>query len=150
MIENIFKKIYLPCAFLKNIKSCRRNLDIPLFLRKAMDYFGKARGLLIASVFMISFPFFDVYAKETSILNPLKATTFTELINDIAGWIFMIAIPLATLMFLIGGFMFMVSGGNEQKVAQAKRLMIWSAVGLAVCLVGSGFTSIIKQLLGAN
>lgn len=83
-----------------------------------------------------------------SISNPLNATSFDELINNIAYWIFNIAIPLSVLMFLIGGFMFLVSGGNEQRVTQAKKLMIWSAVGLAICLIGSGFTSMIRQLIG--
>ena len=85
-----------------------------------------------------------------SISNPLNATSFTGLISGIANWVFMIAIPLATLMFLIGGFMFMTSGGNDQRVTQAKKTMLWAAVGLAVCLIGAGFTSIIRQLLGAN
>jgi len=44
----------------------------------------------------------------------------------------------------------MVSGGNEQKVTQARKTMIWAAVGLAICLIGAGFTSIIRELLGAN
>lgn len=85
-----------------------------------------------------------------SITNPLNATSFTELINDLAAWIFMIAIPLATLMFLIGGFMFMVSGGNEEKITRAKKTMLWSAVGLAICLIGAGFTYIIGEILGVE
>ena len=114
--------------------------------------------LFILSLSFFGFFSLSVFANGTttpptggigSITNPLNATSFKALINDIAGWIFMIAIPLATLMFLIGGFMFLVSGGNEQKVTQAKKTMIWAAVGLAICLIGAGFTSIIRQLLGA-
>lgn len=123
MIKNIFKKTYL--------------LIILVFV------FG-----------LISLPITVIRAAlpppTDSISNPLKSTSFTALINDIAYWVFLLAIPLATLMFLIGGFMFMVSGGNEQRVTQAKKTMLWAAVGLAICLIGAGFTSIIKQLLGAN
>jgi len=113
----------------------------------------KKSCLLIVLVLIFEFSFLNVYANGVtggSIENPLNAKSFIDLINKIAGWIFMIAIPLATLMFLIGGFMFMISGGNEQKVTQAKRTMLWSAVGLAICLIGAGFTSIIKELLGVK
>ena len=115
--------------------------------------------LLIIPVFVFGISIINVYATNGdspppneggSISNPLNATSFDQLISDIAYWIFLLAIPLATLMFLIGGFMFMVSGGNEQRVTQAKKTMLWSAVGLAICLIGAGFTSIIRQLLGAN
>ncbi len=115
----------------------------------------KKTYLLIIPVLIFGFPISKIYANGEeeeggSISNPLNATSFNELIVGIATWIFWIAIPLATLMFLIGGFMFMVSGGNEQKVTQARKTMIWAAVGLAICLIGAGFTSIIRELLGAN
>jgi len=79
--------------------------------------------------------------------NPLGTTNFAELVSRIAAWVFNIAIALATVVFLWGGLQFLVSGGNEQKVAQAKRTMLWAAIGLGVCLIGSGFTQLIRQLL---
>lgn len=115
----------------------------------------KKTYLLIIPVLVFGFSVINVRANgETeeggSISNPLNSTSFDELISAIAYWIFIIAIPLATLMFLIGGFIFMVSGGSEEKVTQAKKTMLWAAVGLAICLIGAGFTSIIRELLGAN
>ena len=109
--------------------------------------------ILILGFLAIGIPLIGIKADappDTEIENPLGAESFTELVNDIAGWIFMLAIPLATVMFLIGGFQFLVSGGNEEKVTQAKKTMLWAAVGLAVCLIGAGFTSLIKQLLGVS
>lgn len=82
--------------------------------------------------------------------NPLNTNSFTDLINKLAGWIFMLAIPLATLMFMIGGFQFLVSGGSEEKVTSAKKTMIWAAIGLIVCLIGAGFTGIIKEIFGVK
>ncbi|MFH1387916.1 MAG: pilin [Patescibacteria group bacterium] len=115
----------------------------------------KKTYLLIIPVLVFGLPFFASATlpppgEGGSISNPLNSTSFDELISAIAYWIFIIAIPLATLMFLIGGFMVMVSGGSDEKVTQAQKTMLWAAVGLAVCLIGAGFTSIIKELLGAN
>jgi len=120
------------------------------------NIFKKISLLLIVSI-LISLPVFvlaegvggTIAPKGTSggsIGNPLNANSFTELINKLASWIFMLAIPLATLMFMFGGFQFLVSGGSEEKVTKAKKTMLWAAVGLMVCLIGAGFTGIIKQL----
>ena len=105
--------------------------------------------ILILGFLIIGWPLAEVKAQPpaTSIPNPLDAETFAELINNIATWVFNIAIALATVMFLIGGFQFLVSAGNEEKVTKARKTMFWSAVGLAICLIGSGFTSLIRQLL---
>lgn len=88
-----------------------------------------------------------VWADVLTLENPLEAESFTELVNNIAGFVFKIATPLATLVFLWGGFLFMFSGGDEQKVTKAKQLMLWAAIGLIICLIGTGFTSILKELL---
>jgi len=117
------------------------------------NIFKKISLLLIVSI-LISLPIF-VLAQgtggfipngNTGISNPLTADSFTDLINNIAGWIFTLAIPLAALMFMFGGFQFLVSGGSEEKVTKAKKTMLWAAVGLMVCLIGAGFTGIIKEL----
>lgn len=39
---------------------------------------------------------------------------------------------LSLLMFVIGGILFMISAGSKEKVAQAKRILIASVVGLLI------------------
>jgi len=39
---------------------------------------------------------------------------------------------IALIMFIIGGLMFLVSGGNQEKVAKAKKLMISAVIGLLI------------------
>ncbi len=98
---------------------------------------------------LIGFPVNNLLASNngsTRIDNYFRVSTFAEIVNIIAHWIFNIAIAVATVMFLIGGFQFLISGGNEEKVGRAKKTMLWAAVGLAVCLIGSGFTKIVEQL----
>ena len=114
----------------------------------------KKISLLLIMFYLISLPVFILAQGtggfipngNTGISNPLTADSFTDLINNIAGWIFTLAIPLAALMFMFGGFQFLVSGGSEEKVTKAKKTMLWAAVGLMVCLIGAGFTGIIKEL----
>lgn len=85
---------------------------------------------------------------QVCICNPLKAEGFESIINNIIDFIFKIAIVLAPLMIVVGGFMFLTSSGDLQKVSQAKKLMIWAAVGFIIVLLAKGFMSMLESILG--
>ena len=82
--------------------------------------------------------------------NPLTATTVTELIDRIINFIWFLAIVFAPIMFLIGGFTFLTSGGDPQKVSKGKNIMIYAAVGLAIVLVAKGIIALLKDILGVK
>lgn len=81
--------------------------------------------------------------------NPLEAETFEEVVGDIAAWVYLIAIPLATLMILYAAALFMTSGGDEEKIKRAKRALTWAIVGVGIVVIGSGFIALIKDILQA-
>lgn len=68
----------------------------------------------------------------------------------------------ALLMFVYGGFMFIISSGNEERVKQAKDILSMAAVGLAIIFVAyflvntlinvltTGDTSEPAQILNSN
>lgn len=68
-----------------------------------------------------------------------------ELVNRIITFLIAISFPLAAVMFAIGGFMLMFSGGNQGKIDTAKSLMKSSVLGLLLILFAY---LIIKTLLG--
>ena len=39
---------------------------------------------------------------------------------------------IALLMFMVGGVLFLISGGNQEKVSKAKKLMISAVIGLLI------------------
>ena len=81
-----------------------------------------------------------------SITSPLKATTFAEFVGEIASYIRDIALVISVIMFLWSGFLFLTSGGNEEKVTKAKKALGWAVIGLAICIIGEGFRFILEQL----
>ncbi len=85
-----------------------------------------------------------------SIQNPLTAGSFEDIINNLIDFIFKIAIVLAPLMVIIGGFLFMTAGGNIQQITQAKNLLIWTVIGLLVILLSKGILAIINLILGVR
>lgn len=81
--------------------------------------------------------------------NPLKATSFTGLMNDIADFLLLnIAPPIATIMVLWSAFLFMTSGGNEQKLTLAKKTLMWTVIGVTLLLLAKGIAYTIQKSLG--
>lgn len=79
--------------------------------------------------------------------NPLDAQTFEDLVSSIATWFELIMVPVATIMILYAAFLFMTSGGDEEKIKRAKRAITWAVVGVAIVLIGAGFITLIKSFL---
>jgi hypothetical protein len=82
--------------------------------------------------------------------NPLIATSFEAIIGNIIDFIFKIAIVLAPLMVVVGGFLFVTAGGSVEKINRAKNLIIWTAIGFLIVLLSKGIIAIINQILGVR
>lgn len=85
-----------------------------------------------------------------SIGNFISSSDFVALATNIANWIFTIALPIAVIMIIWSGILFMTAGGKEDKVATARKALTWSIVGLVVILLAKSFPSIISNLIGAD
>lgn len=78
---------------------------------------------------------------------PSTITDIKDLIEAIINWVFSIGIILAPLMIIIGAFMFLTSAGEPDKVRKAKKIIIWTIIGLAVILFSKGLISLITYIL---
>ena len=80
--------------------------------------------------------------------NPVKWSTFSELIDAIANWLLTIGLVLAPLMFVIGGVMFVTAYGNASKIQSAKNLMIYTGIGILVVLLAKSLVEVLKGFIG--
>ncbi len=76
-------------------------------------------------------------------------------LNDTIGAIIRAALGflgvIAVVIILFGGFKWMTAGGNEEKVGEAKKLIIAGIIGLAIILSAYAIASfVIGQLVGAT
>src|SRR5574344_200985 len=77
--------------------------------------------------------------------SPVK--TATNIINVLMGLLSLLAVCL----ILYGGFVYMTSGGSEEKIDQAKRVLKNSAIGLVIILSAWGITYyILTTLVGVT
>lgn len=73
--------------------------------------------------------------------------TAANIINVALGFLGIIAVVIV----LLGGFKYMISGGNEEKTSEAKNLIVSGIIGLAIILSAWAITSfVIGQLLSAT
>lgn len=58
---------------------------------------------------------------------------------------------IAVVIVLLGGFKYMIAGGNEEKTMEAKKLIVSGIIGLAIILSAWAITSfVISRLLTAT
>jgi len=83
---------------------------------------------------------------ETSIPNPLDSENFEDLVNSIAGWVYKLGIPVVVIMIIWAGLLFVMSGGDEEKIKKAKKNLLWAVIGLTIILLSTSLTAIIKSI----
>lgn len=65
--------------------------------------------------------------------------TIGQLIRVLLGFLGVVAV----VIILLGGFKWMTAGGNDEKVAEAKRLIIAGIIGLAIILSAYAIASFV-------
>lgn len=84
--------------------------------------------------------------------NPLGPETDTpnEVIANIIQTVLGIVGGITLLIFVYGGFLFLTSAGNEQRVKLAKDTLMWATLGLIVIFGSYGFAeALFNALSGA-
>ena len=120
-------------------------------LKRSIVYFILFSVLLTGLAVFLVRPSLAVSGNTTvNLPNPTNASTFEELIQNIAKWFYYIMIPIASIMVLYAGFLFLTSGGDEEKIKRAKRTITWVIVGVAIILIGAGFITFVKSLLSVK
>lgn len=79
-----------------------------------------------------------------------KASSIEQLLSGVAGFLLTIAVPIATIMIIVGAFQILTSGGNPEKVITGKKTIVYAAVGIAIIALFRVLMAILAQLLGAN
>ncbi|MDD3032500.1 MAG: pilin [Candidatus Pacebacteria bacterium] len=89
-----------------------------------------------------------VVSSGGTLQNPVQWSTFSEVVDAIANWLLTIGLVLAPLMFIIGGVMFATAYGNASQVEKARKLMIYTGIGIMVILLAKSLVEILKGFIG--
>ena len=78
---------------------------------------------------------------DTNNLPNPKTSDFTVILN----FAFAFAGGLAFLLLVIAGLRYTLSGGNEEKVAESKRMIIYTLVGLVVIGLAASIVNFVLE-----
>jgi len=74
----------------------------------------------------------------------VSADQISDTITNITNWIMTIAISVAAMMYVIGGFMWLADTGDTKRVTSAKNIIVSTTFGLIVILIAKGIVSIVQ------
>lgn len=77
-------------------------------------------------------------------------TTINQLITNAITIIFIIAAVLVLIMLIWGGIEWVLSGGDKEKVANARKRIISALIGMAIIALAFFIVTIVGQILGFN
>lgn len=87
-----------------------------------------------------------------AMLLPLVAAaqTFTEVFTRIKGFLNQIIpflVLIATIIFLVGVVRYITAGGDEERIKEARNLIFWGIILLAVMIAVWGFVNIVLTFI---
>lgn len=85
------------------------------------------------------------FAADAGLGDADLTTTIASIIRTVMGFLGIIAV----IIILIGGFLWMTSGGNEEKVKKAKKVIVSGVIGLVIVIAAFSIASfVITQIAG--
>lgn len=90
---------------------------------------------------------------DFQICNPLSPNctggggTIEDILDKIINFLLLIAAPVAALMYVWAGWMFLTAGGDPKKIAQGKQAVLWTSIGIGVLVISKGLVLVVKDIL---
>ena len=110
----------------------------------------KILTVLSLSILLVPTSILAVASTTGGIQNPLGYESFKDLASAVNNFIFVLAIALAPVLFVIGGLMIVTAGGNPLQIQKAQKVILYTAVGLFVILLAQAFVAVLRNVIGVK
>jgi uncharacterized BrkB/YihY/UPF0761 family membrane protein len=112
-----------------------------------MKNFKQKLALLALPLFWLA----PLLVKAEELTNPLTGNSTPISIETLASRLIKGALGLvgviSLLMFIYGGFLWLISAGDSEKVKKGKDIMIWSVLGIVIIFASYAILSMFFALL---
>lgn len=95
---------------------------------------------------LCAFLLFPTSISAATLTNPLGTTNVRTVIGRLISSILGVTGSIALLMFVYGGFLWLISAGEADKVKKGKEVMKWAVLGLVVIV---GAYTIVRAIVSA-
>lgn len=85
-----------------------------------------------------------------SLTNPLTVDNLIALLQVIITGLIRLSIPIAVILIIWAGVLYMTATGKPEQLKTATRALIWVILGFGILLIASGIVSIIQDFLGVT
>ncbi len=109
----------------------------------------KKVGYSVATIGLTA-PVLALGAYHEPVNTNLPGGTITDIINTIMQWILALIGVIAVIAFVIAGILYLTAAGDEDRMQQAKRAMIYAIIGVIVALVGLVILRAVYVMLQGN
>lgn len=76
-----------------------------------------------------------------------QETKLYEFLEYIESILYTIGLILAGIVILVGGIMYLVSAGDDTKIAKAKKILLYGIIGAAIILAAGAILSLVEGIL---
>ncbi|MFH1161725.1 MAG: hypothetical protein V1696_00375 [Candidatus Jorgensenbacteria bacterium] len=103
-------------------------------------------GAGIAMVGALALPLFAGAQPPTLAQNISSYADITALITKIGNWFFGILVAVAVLFILYSAFLYLTSGGDEEKVKAAKNYLVYAIIAIAIGVLARGIVYVVTTV----
>ena len=97
---------------------------------------------------LFSFLLFPLFAyADITFEPPTHATSVEAVITGIVNWTYKIALVVAPLMIMVGGFYLITAAGGPEKVITGRKIITWTIIGIVVVLLATSVKLVIESIL---
>lgn len=104
--------------------------------------------ILFCGIIFVSQP--GLLRAETIYFNsPVSGVvTAEQLLQRIIRWVIGLTGSIALVILIYSGFRYLTAGADEEKAKNAKKMLWWAVLGLAVILASAGIVNSVMYALG--
>lgn len=139
-------KAKLPPCDEKELKPLQDAAKIPL--KKVKDLISKINALEREREQKRGFEVSRIFSVDESELGEgeTRVKGVIDVANTIATWLLTLVSSLAVTTLIIGGFLMIISGGDESRLETGKTIFTYSLIGIVVTLSAFGIISFIQSI----
>lgn len=80
----------------------------------------------------------------------LEQASVGEIIVRVIQWIMGIVGLICVAFIICGGVMYATSGGSEEHITRAKKILLWSIIGLIICILAFTIAAAVVGMIGGE
>lgn len=85
---------------------------------------------------------------DPSVASPIQDVSGVyRVLNGVLRFMYVVFFIVAAILIVLAAFQYLTAGGDEEKVGKAKNMLIYAIVAIAVALIATGVSAIVRGFL---